>query len=300
MELKDVKKVGVIGCGAIGPTIAAAVAIKYPVIVKEVSDEQCARGFKSILGCLPALVKKGVITEVEQEIATSRIAMTTKMDDFKDCQVIIDAVPDILETKQANFAELNKICPPETVFTTTSSLLSVTSIAAGCGRPEKFVGTHFNYPAHIMALVEVAPAMQTDKKVVDFILEFLKSGLEKSPISTKDSPGFIVNFIFMPFLIRAIEALENNLGTVEDIDNAIKLGLAHRVGPFELMDMFGLDSNVRAFTVLYEQFRDARYAPPRLLVKVVEAGFLGKKTGKGWYIYDGNGKKVKGNDQIKL
>ena len=299
MELKDVKKLGVIGCGAIGPTIAAAVAIKYPVIVKEVSDELCEVGRKNTLACFPALTRKGVITEVEQEIAMSRITMTTNMKDFKDCQVIIDAVPDILDLKQTNFAELDKICGPDTVFTTTSSLLSVTAIAAGCGRPDKFVGIHFNYPAHIMALVEVAPALQASKEVVDFIIEFLKTGLGKSPILTKDSPGFIINYVFMTFLVRAIEALESGLGTVEDIDNAIKLGLAHRMGPFELMDMFGNDSNVRAFTVLYEQFHDVRYAPPRLLLKVVEAGFLGKKVGKGWYIYDENGKKVKANDLIK-
>jgi 3-hydroxybutyryl-CoA dehydrogenase len=299
MELKDVKKVGVVGCGAIGPTIAAAVAVKYPVMVKEMTDELCEVGRKNTLGCFPALTRKGVITEVEQEIATSRITMTTNMKDFKDCQVIIDAVPDILELKQANFAELNKICGSDTVFTTTSSLLSVTAIAAGCGRPDRFVGIHFNYPAHIMALVEVAPALQASKEVVDFIVEFLKTGLGKSPILTKDSPGFIINYVFMTFLVRAIEALESGLGTVEDIDNAIKLGLAHRMGPFELMDMFGNDSNMRAFTVLYEQFRDVRYAPPRLLSKVVEAGFLGKKVGKGWYIYDENGKKVKANDLIK-
>jgi 3-hydroxybutyryl-CoA dehydrogenase len=299
MDLKEVKKVGVIGCGAIGPTIAAAVAVKYPVVVKELSDDLCKQGQKNILGCLPALVKKGAITEVEQEIAASRITMTTNMKDFKECQVIIDAVPDILELKQGNFTELNRICQPDAVFTTTSSLLSVTAIASGCGRPDRFVGIHFNYPAHIMALVEVAPALQANKEVVDFIIQFLKVGLGKSPILTKDSPGFIINYVFMTFLVRAIEALEAGLGTAEDIDNAIKLGLAHRMGPFELMDMFGNDSNLRAFTVLYEQFRDVRYAPPRLLTKVVEAGFLGKKVGKGWYIYDDNGKKVKANDLIR-
>jgi 3-hydroxybutyryl-CoA dehydrogenase len=299
MEFKDVKKVGVIGCGAIGPTIAAAVAVKYPVVVKEVSEELGALGYKNILGCFPGLTKKGIITEVEQEIATTRITMTTKMADFKDCQVIIDAVPDILELKQANFAELNTICPAETVFTTTSSLMSVTSIAAGSGRPDKFVGTHFNFPAHIMALVEVAPALQASTETVDFIVEFLKKGLGKHPIVTKDSPGFIINYVFMTFLVRAIEAVQAGLGTVQDIDDAIKLGLAHRMGPFELMDMFGNDSNMRAFTVLYEQFHDIRYAPPPLLIKVVEAGFLGKKVGKGWYIYDENGRKIKANDLIK-
>lgn len=298
MKLNDIKKIGIIGCGAIGPTIAAAVAIKYPVVVKEVSKKLCDIGYKNILGCFPGLIRKNVLTEVEQEIASTRIAMTTKNEDFKDCQIIIDAVPDILELKQENFASLNKICPEETIFTTTSSLMSVTSIAAGSGRPDRFVGTHFNFPAHIMALVEIAPALQASKETVELIAGFLKEGLGKRPIVTKDSPGFIINYIFMTFLVRAIEAVQAGLGTVEDIDNAIKMGLAHRMGPFELMDMFGNDSNLRAFTVLYEQFHDVRYAPPPLLVKVVEAGFFGKKVGKGWYIYDEKGKKIRGNELI--
>lgn len=299
MELNDVKKVGILGCGAIGPTIAAAVAIKYPVVVKEVNKRLCDSGYKNILGCFPGLIRKGILTEVEQEIASTRITMTTKNDDFKECQVIIDAVPDILELKQENFNALDKICSDQTIFTTTSSLMSVTSIAAGSGRADKFVGTHFNFPAHIMALVEVAPALQASNETVTFIEKFLREGLGKKPIITKDSPGFIINYIFMTFLIRAIEALQAGLGTVEDIDNAVKMGLAHRLGPFELMDMFGNDSNLRAFTVLYEQFHDARYAPPSLLVKVVEAGFLGKKVGKGWYLYDEKGKKIKSNELIK-
>lgn len=296
MKVQDVKKFGVIGCGSIGTTIAAAVATKYPVVVKELNEELAAIGLKKVKGCFPALVKRNAITEVQQEIAISRVSMTTELKDLKDCQIIVDAVPDIMELKISNFAELNKICPADTVFTTTASLLSVNAMAYGSGRPDRFVGTHFNNPAHIMALVEIAPAIETSKEVTDFIITFMKEGLGKTTVLTKASPGYIVDYIFFPFLVRAIEAIEIGLGTVEDIDNAIKLGLAHRMGPFELMDMFGNDSNVAGFQAMYEQFHDVRYAPPPTLVKLYEAGYLGQKVGKGWYIYDEKGKRVKPTD----
>lgn len=300
MELKDVKAVGVIGCGSIGHTIAAAVATRYPVIVKELNEELAAAGLKKVKGCFPALVKRGAITEVQQEIAASRISTVTKLEDLKNCQIVIDAVPDIMQLKISNFAELNKICPADAIFTSTASLLSVNAMAQGSGRPDRFVGTHFNNPAHIMALVEIAPALQTSKEVTDFVVSFMRDGLGKTTVLTKASPGYIVDYIFFPFLVRAIEALEIGLGTVEDIDNAIKLGLAHRKGPFELMDMFGNDSNVGGFQVMYEQFHDIRYAPPPTLVKLYEAGYLGQKVGKGWYTYDERGNKTGPTDLNEL
>lgn len=295
MDVRDVKKVGIIGCGSMGPTIAATMAVKYLIVVKELNKELADRGLEKIKRCFPDLVRKNIITEVQKEVAVSQLSMTTKLDDLKDCQVIVDAVPDILELKISNFSELNKVSPSDTIFTTTSSLLSATAIAQGSGRPDRFIGTHFNNPAHLMALVEVAPALQTSQETVNFIVTFLKE-LGKTPIVTKDSPGFIINYIFFPFLVRAINALEYGLGTVEDIDNVIRLGLGHRMGPFELMDMFGLDSCVTGFNALYEQFHDVRYAPPAILVKMVEAGYKGRSTGKGWYIYDEQGKKVKANE----
>lgn len=292
MKLEDVKKVGVIGAGVMGPTIAAAVAPRYSVVVKEVDKARAAKGMEAIKKCLPALVKRGVITEVQQEVALSQVTMTTELKGLKDCQVIIDAVPDILELKTSNLVEVGKLCSPDTVFTTTSSLMSVTAIAAGCGRPDKFVGTHFNNPAHLMALVEVAPAIQTSKETVDFMMSFLKDGLGKTPIRCKDSPGYIVNFLFFPWLVRAIKALDLGLGTVEDIDTAVKLGLGHKMGPFELMDMFGMHNNADGFKRLYDQLHDEAYAPPPRLIKLFEAGHLGRMTGKGWYVYDEQGKKI--------
>ncbi len=292
MKTEDVKKVGIVGCGVMGPTIAAAIAPKYSVLVKEVNKKLADKGFQTISQCFPALVRRNVITEVEKEVALTQITMTTELADLKDCQLIIDAVPDILDLKIANLAELNKLCSKDTVFTTTSSLVSITALAAGSGRPDRVLGTHFSNPAHLMNLVEVAPAVQTSEETTNFVMSFMKDGLGKTPIKCKDSPGYIVNYMFFPFLIRAINALELGLGTVEDIDTAMKLGLGHRMGPFELMDMFGNDANVNGFRTVYEQLHDESYAPPPRLVKLYEAGHLGRKSGKGWYVYDEQGNKI--------
>lgn len=292
MELKDVRKVGIVGCGTMGATIVAAIAPKYQVVAKEANQELADKGFKRALQCLPDLVRKNVITEVQKEVAVSQITMTTDLKDLRDCQVIIDAVPDVLELKTANFTDLSKICPPETVFTTTSSLVSITSLAAGSGRPDKVIGTHYNNPAHLMGLVEVAPAVQSSQESIDFIMRFLREGLGKTPVKCKDAPGYIVNFIFFPYLIQAINALERGLGTVEEVDTAIKLGLGHRMGPFELMDMFGLDACKWGFEAIYGKLWNERFITPNTLVKLCEAGYLGRKTGKGWYTYDEQGKKT--------
>lgn len=292
MKVREIKKVGIIGCGTMGPTIAAAIAPKYPIIIKEINKELADKGFERISQHLQDSIKRNLITEVQKEIAISQIIVTTDLKDLKDCQVIIDAVPDVLDLKVANFVELNKICPSETVFTTTSSLISITALAAGSGRPDRVIGTHYNNPAHLMALVEVAPAIQTSQETIDFIMCFLREGLGKTPVKCKDAPGYIVNFIFFPYLIQAINALERGLGTVEEIDTAIKLGLGHRMGPFELMDMFGLDACKWGFEAIYGQLKNERYITPNTLVKLCEAGCLGRKTGKGWYTYDEQGKKM--------
>jgi 3-hydroxybutyryl-CoA dehydrogenase len=281
-----------------GPTIAAAIAPKYPIIIKEINKELADKGFERISQHLQDSIKRNLITEVQKEIAISQIIVTTDLKDLKDCQVIIDAVPDVLDLKIANFSDLNKICPPDTVFTTTSSLISITALAAGSGRPDRVIGTHYNNPAHLMNLVEVAPAVQTSQETIDFIMSFLREGLGKTPVKCKDAPGYIVNFIFFPYLIQAINALERGLGTVEEIDTAIKLGLGHRMGPFELMDMFGLDACKWGFEAIYGQLKNERYITPNALVKLCEAGYLGRKTGKGWYTYDEQGKKTGVNRMV--
>lgn len=284
MEVKDVKKVGIVGCGAMGPTIVAAVSLKYEVVVREISDELAKKGFEKITKFFPGLVKRGKITEEENKLCQDRLKMTTNLNDLSDCQVIIDATPDKLEIKAEVLSSLNKICTWNTVFTTTSSLLSITALAEASGRPDKFIGTHFCMPAHLMELVEVAKAIQTSEETFRFSLEFLKS-LGKTPISTKDSPGLIVNYLLFPYIVAALKAYEFGLGSPKDIDMAVKLGLGFPLGPFQLMDMSGLDSTLSALENLTNQLNDNAYAPPVILRKMVEAGYLGQKSGKGFYDY---------------
>jgi 3-hydroxybutyryl-CoA dehydrogenase len=293
MKLNDVKKVGLIGCGVIGRTIGAAISIKYDIVIKRANERLLDEGRKGVIDCLPSLVRRNVITQVEREMAVSRITMATELEQLSDCQVIIDCTPDDFNLKVGLLSKLNKICPQETVFTTASSILSVTALASGCGRPDRMIGTHFSLPAHLMKLVEVAPAVQTSGETITFIMEFLTKGLGKVTIKTKDWPGFVVNFLAIPFLLQAVRALELGLGTAEDIDNAAKLGLGHPMGPFEMMDNSGLDSAIVSFPAIQEQLQgDPRFAIPTTLRKLYDAGFLGRKSKKGWYEYDDQGKKI--------
>ena len=297
MKLQDVKKVGVVGAGTMGGTIAAAIATRYPIVVKEENKKLADKSLERIKGLLPALSARGVITEVEREVAASRISMTADFAPFKECQVIIEAVPDDLDLKIKMYSELNKVCSAETIFATTSSLVSIAALAAGSGRPDKMIGTHFCMPAHMMQLVEVAPCMQTSDETTAFMMEFLAKGIGKAPIKTKDRPGYIVNFMLFPFLIQAVKAFELGLGTPEEIDNAVKMGLGHRMGPFDVMDMSNME-DVSGFTKLYEQLNDPKFALPVTLKKMSEAGFWGQKVGKGFYLYDEKGKKVGPNPDI--
>ncbi len=286
MKTEDIKKIGVLGAGKMGHTIAAAASLKFPVVLKvretgaKVTPDEAR---KRLSGCYPALVRRGKITEQQKEEALSRITITGRLEDLKDCQVVIDALPDDLKIKNETLSRLNGICPAQAIFTTTSSIFPITSLAAASGRPERFIGTHFCIPAHMMALVEVAPALQTSQETVDVTMEFCKV-LGKVPVACKDKPGFIVNYLFFPYLLAAVRALEAGLGTVEEIDTAMKLGLGHPMGPFELLDMTGID-NVHSFAAIYEQLKDERFAPPPLLYRMEAAGYLGKLSGRGFYDY---------------
>lgn len=284
MKVEDVKKVGIVGCGTMGPTIAATVSLKYDVVVKEVNQALADKGRERIAACFPILVKRGKLTEEQKDAVLSRLKVTTVMEDLKDCQVIIDAVPDDPKLKGEILSSLNKMCPPETIFTTTSSILPITALAAASGRPDRMIGTHFCNPAHLMALVEVAPALQTSQQTVDFAMEFCRK-LEKTPVKCKDWPGFIVNYLLFPFLISAIKAYQNGLATPEEIDAACKLGLGHPMGPFELLDMVAIDTCIVSMDALYKELQDERFALPPLLKRMHEAGYLGRKVGRGFYDY---------------
>jgi 3-hydroxybutyryl-CoA dehydrogenase len=284
MKVEDVKSVGIVGCGTMGPTIAVATAMKYDTVVREISDELAEKGKNKIAKFISKLADKGKLSEEEHDACVGRVKVVVELEKLKDCQVIIDATPDKLEIKSEVLSALHEICPWNTVFTTTSSLLSITALAAASGRPDKFIGTHFSIPAHLMKLVEVAKAIQTSEETKTFMFDFLKS-LDKTPIETKDNPGLLVNWLLFPYLSAALKAYSLGLGTPEAIDTAAKLGLGFPIGPFQLMDFSGLDSCVEAFNALYEQTRDPAYTYPPILQKMVEAGYLGTKTGKGFHDY---------------
>ncbi len=284
MELKDIKKVGVVGCGTMGPTIAVAVSLKYETVVKEVNEELAKKGYEKIQRFYPGLVRRKKITEEEAKAASERVKMVTEYEPLSECQIIIDATPDVFEIKAEVFKKLNELCPWNTVFTTTSSLLSITALAKESGRPDKFIGTHYCIPAHLMDLVEVARPVQTSDETYNLIIQFLKS-LGKTPVTTKDWPGFIVNYILFPYLVAALKAYQAGLGSPQDIDTAAKLGLGFPIGPFQLMDMSGLDAVLNALEILHKELGDDTYAPPPVLRKMVEAGYLGQKTGRGFYEY---------------
>ena len=284
MKVEEVKSVGIVGCGTMGPTIAVATAMKYDTVVREISDELAEKGKDKIVTFFSKLAGKGKISEEEHDGCLGRVKAVTELEALKDCQIIIDATPDKLEIKSEALSALHEICPWNTVFATTSSLLSLTALAASSGRPDKFIGTHFSIPAHLMKLVEVAKAIQTSDETNQFIFDFLKS-LNKTPIETKDHPGLLVNWLLFPYLGAALKAYSLGLGTPEAIDTAAKLGLGFPIGPFQLMDFSGLDSCVEAFNSLYEQTKDPAYAYPPILKKMVEAGYLGVKTGKGFHDY---------------
>lgn len=291
MKASDVKKVGVLGCGVMGRTLAATMSTKYEVVVKEANQALADKGLQGIAACYPALMKRNVINEEQKNAALARVKMTTSLDPFKDCQFIIDAVPDDLKLKLENLAPLNKMCPPETVLSTVSSIIPVTALATGSGRPDRFIGAHFSNPAHLMALVEVAPGIQTSKETIDFTFDFCKS-LGKTPVRVQDWPGYIVNYLFFPYLVSAVKALEAGLASIEDIDAAAKLGLGHAMGPLESIDMFGVDAVVDALNVMKNRTNDLRFAPPPLLSKMCDAGWTGRKSGKGFYDYSGGQKKA--------
>ena len=294
MKVNDVKKIAVIGCGTLGATLAAAAAPKYEVVVKrrDISKGLAEEAMQRISRCFPSMVRRDTLKEEQIEVALSHISMTADFNDLKDCQVIFDATPDVLELKIANFAQLDKICPPEVVFLATSACISVTGLAAGSGRPDRVMTAHFLTPVHIWTTVESAPAIQTSQETIDFTEAFLKEGLGKTVIRCKDTPGLIQDYFLFAYFNHAIKLLELGAATVEDIDTMVKAGFGVRLGPFELMDHLGMSSQISSTEAIYDQLHDKMFTSPPLLVKMVEAGYLGRAVGKGWYIWDEQGKKA--------
>ena len=280
-----IKKVGIVGCGIMGAGITQICAQSgYLVVIWEVNKQLLDKGLASLRSLLTKSMDKGKISQQDIDTITGRIKGTTEMREFSDCDLVIEAVVEDLNVKKEIFTGLDKVCPKCTVLATNTSSLCVIEIAAATERLDKVLGLHFFNPAPVMKLLEVVRTIATSDTTIELCKQFGES-LGKTVVIVKDTPGFIVNRLLTPFTLNAIRMLESGIATRNDIDNAVKLGLSHRMGPLELADLIGLDTIYNAANVRYEELKEPQYAPPPLLKRMVNAGWLGRKTGRGFYEY---------------
>jgi len=281
----EIKKVGVVGCGLMGSGITEVCARSgYEVVVREVNDELLQKGLERIKASMSKGVSRGKLTQEEMDAALARIKGTTSMEDFADCDIVIEAVIENLDVKKQVFAELDRITPPHAILASNTSSLCITEMAAVTKRPDKVLGLHFFNPVPVMPLLEMVRTILTSDETMETARKFGES-LGKTIVVAKDAPGFIVNALLVPYLLDAVRMLETGYATKEDIDTAIKLGLNHPMGPLTLMDFIGLDTVLYIADAMYEELKDPRYAAPALLRRMVIAGKLGRKTGEGFYEY---------------
>jgi len=280
-----IQRVGVVGCGLMGSGIAQVSAQSgFMTVVREVSVDLVEKGIKSIEKNLARLVEKGMITEAAKSEIRGRLKGTTSLEDLKDCDLIVEAIIEQLPAKRELFSLLDAICPASTIFASNTSSLTITEIAASTKRPQRFVGLHFFNPVPVMKLVEVVKTIATDPAVYEEMVAF-GAKLSKTPVRANDSGGFIVNRLLVPYLLDAIRALEEGVGSVVDIDNSMKLGCGYPMGPFTLLDFVGLDTTLYISQIMFDEFKEKRFAAPPLLKRMVLAGWLGKKSGRGFYEY---------------
>jgi 3-hydroxybutyryl-CoA dehydrogenase len=280
-----IQKVGVVGCGLMGSGIAqTCAAAGFPTVVREVSQELIDKGFKGIEKNLARLAEKGTITAAAQEEIRGRLKGTTKLDDLKDCDLVIEAIIEQLPAKRELFSALDGLCPAATIFASNTSSLTITEIATATKRPQRFVGLHFFNPVPVMKLVEVVRTIATDPGVYEEAVAF-GAKLGKTPVRAHDSTGFIVNRLLVPYLLDAIRALEEGVGSIVDIDNSMKLGCGYPMGPFTLLDFVGLDTTYYISQIMFDEFKERRFASPPLLKRMVLAGWNGRKAGRGFYDY---------------
>jgi len=280
-----IQRVGVVGCGLMGSGIAqVCAAAGFPTLVREVSQQLVDKGLKSIDKNLARLTEKGTITAAAQGDIRGRLKGTTSIDDLKDCDLIVEAIIENLPAKHELFRALDGICPPNTIFASNTSSLTITEIAAATKRPQRFAGLHFFNPVPVMKLVEVVRTIATDQAVYEELVAF-GAKLGKTAVRAHDSTGFIVNRLLVPYLLDAIRALEGGVGSIEDIDNSMKLGCGHPMGPLTLLDFVGLDTTYYISQIMFDEFKERRFASPPLLKRMVLAGWNGRKSGRGFYDY---------------
>jgi 3-hydroxybutyryl-CoA dehydrogenase len=286
--LKTISKVGVLGGGLMGSGIAQVSAqAGFDTVVREISEPLCDQSRAGIEKVLAKGIEKGKVTESERDAALAKLTFTTELAALADCDIIIEAVVEDLEMKNAMWKELNDVCPADTIFASNTSSLTIAAMAAACGRPDRMLGLHFFNPVPLMKLVEVVRTITTSDETVETAFEFAKR-LGKEPVRAKDNSGFIVNLLLIPYMLDAINALESNVATVEDIDKAMQLGAGHPMGPFTLLDFVGLDTTYKIAEIMFAEYREKRYAPPPLLKRMVLAGMYGRKSGRGFYDYSQN------------
>jgi 3-hydroxybutyryl-CoA dehydrogenase len=282
----EIKRVGIVGCGAMGSGITQVCAqAGYQVVVSEINDELLNKGLTSISKFLAKSVEKGKLSQQDKDAILARIKGTTTTKDFSDCDLVIEVAVENMELKKKIFAELDKICAKHAILATNTSCLSIIDMAMATSRPDKVLGLHFFNPVPLMQLLEIVRTVATNDETLETAKDFGKS-LEKTIVIAQDVPGFIVNRLMAPFLLDGIRMLEAGVATKEDIDTAINLGLNHPMGPLTLSDLIGLDVLLFIVNAIYEEFKDPKFAAPPLLKKMVAAGWLGRKTGKGFYDYN--------------
>ena len=280
-----IEKVGVVGCGLMGSGIAqVAASAGFQVTVREVSPQLVEKGLQSIDKNLQRLVDKGTLLQAERDKVRGRLRGTTNLEDLKACDIVIEAIIEQLPAKRELWNALDEICPKATIFASNTSSLSITEMATFTQRPDRFLGLHFFNPVPVMKLVEVIRTIATDPKVNEEVVAFALR-LGKTPVRTTDRTGFIVNRLLVPYLLDAVRALEEGVGSVEDIDNSMKLGCGHPMGPLALLDFVGNDTTYYIANIMFDEFKEKRFASPPLLKRMVLSGWNGRKAGRGFYDY---------------
>lgn len=282
----EIKKVGVVGSGIMGTGIAQVCAqLGYSVIVSGRREEGVSKGLASIDSRLSSRIERGRLSQQDKDAIMANIKTTISIKDFADCDLVIETVNEDLELKKKVFIDLDRVCPEGAILATNTSCLSIIDMAMATGRPDRVLGVHFMNPVPLMKLLEIVRTIETSEETLETGVDFGKS-LEKTIIIAKDTPGFITNYLLMPFLLNAIRMLDSKVATKEDIDASISLGLNHPMGPLTLTDFIGLDTVFYITSAMYAEFKDPQYAPPTILKKMVVAGWLGRKSGKGFYDYN--------------
>jgi 3-hydroxybutyryl-CoA dehydrogenase len=290
--MTDVRRVGVLGCGLMGTGIAqVAAAAGYDTVVRDVAPEIWTRARANIEKSLGKFVEKAKLTPADRDATLRRLTFTTATSDLQRCDIIIEAVSEDLELKNGLWKELDRLCGPSTIFASNTSSLTIVAMAAATKRADRFVGLHFFNPVPLMQLVEVVRTVTTSDATYARALAFATS-LGKVPVAAQDVSGFLVNLLLVPYLLDAIRVVERRIGSVADVDQAMQLGCGYPMGPLTLLDFVGLDTTHRIAEIMFDEYREPRYAPPPLLKRMVLAGMTGRKSGKGFYDYSVDPPKV--------